>query len=415
MDLHINHGTAYTEPHFKNLKSDKGTARYRRIRTCMLLSGLSVFAQLYLFQPLLTSLCEEFTISPATSSLAVSFGTIGMATGLFIFAFRADSMQRERLMSIALISSSILTIATAFAWNFSSLLVLSLLKGIALSGVSAVALAYLNEEVSTSIIGVAISLYLSGNTIGGMTGRVTSTLVAGWSDWRMAAAAIGVAALVMGIIFARRIPVGRNFRPQHVNMKVKLKRMGGFISQFAFLGLYLTAALVMGAFVSVYNYISFVLESPVFNLPHYIVAMIYLMYTIGVAGSIFTGKLSDRYDAAMLLKVSILMMLAGTLLLAVMQLWAIVAGLGLVTYAFFSAHTMASRIVSLNARKAKSSAVCLYWLFYYMGSSIIGSSTGTVLEAHGWQYFVMTIFAIVALSLILASIAVRRKPKTVVH
>ena len=206
-------------------KAEKGSARYRHIRNCMLLSGLSVFAQLYLFQPLLSELCRVFGVTPATSSLAVSFATIGMAIGLFIFAFRADALSRERLMSFALIASSVLTILTAFAWDFVPLLVLTLLKGIALSGVSAVALAYLNEEVSPAAIGVAISLYLSGNTIGGMSGRVTSTLIAGWGDWRWAAGIIGLVTLLIGLQFARRIPHSRNFRPQTVHMKIKLRRM----------------------------------------------------------------------------------------------------------------------------------------------------------------------------------------------
>lgn len=390
-------------------KAEKGSARYRHIRNCMLLSGLSVFAQLYLFQPLLSELCGVFDVTPATASLAVSFATIGMAVGLFIFAFRADAVSRERLMSFALIGSSVLTILTAFAWDFVPLLVLTLLKGIALSGVSAVALAYLNEEVSPATIGVAISLYLSGNTIGGMSGRVTSTLIAGWGDWRWSAGVIGLVTLLIGLQFARRIPHSQNFHPQTVHMKIKLRRMGQFLTQFSFLGLYLVAALVMGAFVSVYNYISFVLESPEFHLPHYIVAMIYMMYTVGVAGSVITGKLSDRYDAATLLKASVLLMLWGVVLLSVMKLWVMVLGLGMMTFAFFSAHTMACRLVSVRAKRSKSSATCLYWLFYYIGSSIIGSSTGVTLTHYGWGGFIMVIIAIVIVALILSFVATKGK------
>ena len=45
------------------------TVRFRLIRNCMLLSGISVFAQLYLFQPILSDLCRFFTITPASCSL----------------------------------------------------------------------------------------------------------------------------------------------------------------------------------------------------------------------------------------------------------------------------------------------------------------------------------------------------------
>ena len=388
-------------------KAAPGSPRLKRIRNCIFLSGLSVFAQLYLFQPVLSNLCRDFSISPAMSSLAVSFSTIGMATGLFIWAFKADTLKREKLMAFSLIASALITLLTALAWNFPIILALSLLKGIALSGVSAVALAYLNEEVSPAVIGVAISLYLSGNTIGGMSGRVCGALIAGWSNWHFSALFIGLTALIIGIVFAKRFPASLHFHPQHTPFKIKLRRMGSFLTRFSFLGLFLTAALILGAFVSIYNYISFILESPVFNLPHYIVAMVFLMYITGVAGSMCIGKLSDRYDAALLLKLSLLVMLCGILLLLIMKLWAMIAGLGLMTFAFSGANAMSSRLVSIRAHRAKSSATCLYWLFYYIGSSLIGSSSGTILSTHGWNVFVIAIAGIVLLALVLSTIATR--------
>lgn len=390
-------------------KAEMGSVRFKRIRNCIFLSGLSVFAQLYLFQPVLSDLCRDFQIDPATSSLAVSFSTLGMAAGLFIWAFKADTLGRAKLMSFSLIASAILTLLSSLAWNFPIVLALSLLKGMTLSGVSAVALAYLNEEVSPAVLGTAISLYLSGNTIGGMSGRVCGALIAGWSSWHITALCLGLAALAIGIVFARRFPASLHFHPQHTDVRIKLRRMGSFLTHFAFLGLFLTAALILGAFVSVYNYISFVLEAEPFNLPHYIVAMIFLMYITGVAGSMCIGWLSDRHDAALLLKISLLLMLAGVLLLLVMKLWALIAGLGIVTFAFSGANAMSSRIVSIRAHRAKSSATCLYWLFYYVGSSIIGASSGLVLTSHGWNSFVLAIAGIVLIALLFSCLATRHR------
>ncbi len=129
-----------------------------------------------------------------------------MALGLFVFAFKADAISRQKLMGITLFISSLLTIASAFVFNFPMLVAINFLKGVVLSGVSAVALAYLSEEVSFSVIGLAISLYLSGNTIGGMSGRVIAILISGWSDWRYATMAIGIISLVLSIIFIRKFP-----------------------------------------------------------------------------------------------------------------------------------------------------------------------------------------------------------------
>ena len=96
-------------------------------------------------------------------------------------------------------------------------------------------------------------------------------------------------------------------------------------------------------------------------------------------------------------------------LLSIMKLWVMVIGLGMMTFAFFSAHTMACRLVSVRAKRAKSSATCLYWLFYYIGSSIIGSSTGVTLTRYGWNGFILVIIAIVIVALILSFLATRGK------
>lgn len=166
------------------LRAEKNSKNLINIKIGIFLSGLSVFAQLYLFQPLLPELSRDFNISPEYSSLVVSSGTIGMAIGLFIFAFRADKVPRKSLMVMSIISASLLTILTSFVTNFNVLVALCLCKGLALSGVTAVALAYLSEEVSIGVLGGAIALYLSGNTIGGMLGRVMSLLIASQSNWQ---------------------------------------------------------------------------------------------------------------------------------------------------------------------------------------------------------------------------------------
>ena len=379
--------------------------RFRIIRNCMLISGLSVFAQLYLFQPMLSELQASFGVSLATGSLAVSASTIGMATGLFLFAFKADTFKRERLMSLSLILSALLTITSAFMSHFVLLLLLNFLKGIALSGVSAVALAYLSDEIEPGKIGLAISLYLSGNTIGGMTGRVAGSLLAGWGGWQQAVWVIGITSLLLGFLFYWKIPTSSQVSQNSISIREKLQQMRDLLSKRLFIGMYLIAALAMGVFVSVYNYISIQLESPRYGLPHQMIAMIFVMYLTGVAGSIIVGKLSDKHRPERLLRYSLILLGAGLSMLLIPRLWALIAGLGVLTFAFFSTHTIASRIVSVNASRSKSSATSIYWLSYYAGSSIIGSLTGIILTLFGWDTFVEILLMLTTLSYLISSLA----------
>ncbi|MGH1516670.1 MFS transporter [Chryseobacterium sp. JK1] len=394
-------------------KADQGSQRFRYIKLCIFFSGLSVFAQLYLFQPMLPMAAEHFKVSVGDTSLLVSSSTIGMALGLLFFAFKADSYSRKSLMVFSLISSALLTIISTWIPSLSLLIGIGVLKGFVVSGVSAVALAYLTEELSALAVPMAISMYLSGNTIGGMSGRILATLIAGEFGWRNAVLMIGIESLLLGLVFWRLFPESKFFNPQKTDYHLKVKQMQFFLTNPYMLRLYFIAALLMGVFVSVYNYLTFRLEDKPFSLSHFIIAFIFLMYTFGVFGTMIVGRLSKRFSMNDILKGTILSMLTGALLLLSENIYILIFGLGLFTLSFFAAHTMASQMTALYAKRGKSSATSIYWLFYYFGSSILGSGTGYILHAYSWNVFMAVLMVSVIIALILATFNTSREKKKV--
>jgi len=98
----------------------------------------------------------------------------------------------------------------------------------------------------------------------------------------------------------------------------------------------------------------------------------------------------------------------GVLALLWGKLWLFVVGLGVLTFSFFGAHTTASRIVSQHAASGKSTATSLYWLFYYVGSSVIGTLTGTALSELGWSYFIIVLLGLLIFAYGLIRLTIRR-------
>lgn len=382
-------------------KADRKSRRFYYIKLCIFLSGLSVFAQLYLFQPLLPMVAEHFHTTVGDSSLLVSSSTIGMALGLFFFAFRADSFSRKKLMVFSLIASAVLTIISAWIPSLMLLIIIGMVKGFVISGVSSVALAYLTEEVEISVVALAISIYLSGNTIGGMSGRILATLLAGELGWRNAVLMIGLQSLILGLVFWKLFPDSKFFKPQKTDYHLKMKQMKRLIRDSYMLRLYFIAALLMGTFVSVYNYMTFRLESEPFSLNHVFIAFIFLMYTFGVLGTMITSRLSARFEKKYILKGSIFFLLAGLVLLLSENIYIVVFGLGLFTLCFFAAHTMASQMTALHAKEGKSSATSIYWLFYYFGSSFLGSGTGYLLHSTSWNVFIGVLISVIMIAFLL--------------
>ena len=73
-----------------------------------------------------------------------------------------------------------------------------------------------------------------------------------------------------------------------------------------------------------------------------------------------------------------------TINLELWGLFAIVAGIGVLTIGFFAGHSTASGWVGLLANHGKGHAAGLYLLGYYLGSSVVGSIGGLFWSGYGW-------------------------------
>lgn len=72
------------------------------------------------------------------------------------------------------------------SWH--GILIMRALIGLSLSGVAAVGMTYLSEEIHPSFVAFSMGLYISGNSIGGMSGRLISGVFTDFSTgellWR---------------------------------------------------------------------------------------------------------------------------------------------------------------------------------------------------------------------------------------
>jgi len=400
------------DPYSGDNRVTKNSKDFNKITRGMFLSGLSCFMQLYLFQPILPSIGKEFGINPAESSFTVSFSTIGIAFGLFAGALFADRVSRKKMIGFALISSSVLTVSSSFVTWYPLLITINMFKGFLLSGSASVAMTYIAEEIHPSALGKATSLYITGNAIGGMSGRIVATLITGWLTWRWAAGFIGILCFVFGLLFVMEAPAGKNFKPYKTDTIQKLKVMKFYLSNPLLISLYVLAALILGSFVSIYNYLAFRMQGAPFFLPHELLALLYLMYLAGSAGSMSAGVLSDKFTSQKVLPVMVAVSLLGLLFMLTTSILLIIIGLGIFTASFFAAHTIASKIVAQLSKTDKPASISLYFLFYYLGSSLIGSGSGVIMHSFGWALFIFALCGVCIVNYLITLYVRKRIEKT---
>ena len=365
---------------------ERGTRAYWRASIALLFAGYATFSLLYCVQPLLPAFSATFNVTPAQSSLSLSLTTAALALAVFVAGFVSEGWSRHKLMTLSLTASALLTIGVSIAPHWHQLLVLRTLEGLALGGVPAVAMAYLAEEVHPDGLGLAMGLYVGGTAIGGMAGRVITGVVADLFSWRVAIGMIGVLGLLSMLVFRALLPPSRHFVPRR-GLGFAHHRSALF-RQFTRPGLpllFLLGFVLMGSFVTLYNYIGYRLLAPPYQLNQTEIGAIFVVYLTGVVASPWSGRMADTFGRARVLIGSLLLMVFGLVLTMLHPLAAIATGIACVTFGFFAGHSVASGWVGRLAKDAKGQAAALYLLAYYIGSSVIGSYGGHVWAGHGWN------------------------------
>lgn len=361
-----------------------GTPAFWRMNLAMIAAAFCTFALIYCVQPLMPVLAADFRISPAVSSLALSVTTLVLAVALLPAGGLAEAFDRKSFMGLALVAAATVSIGTAVAPTFQWLLFTRALAGIALSGLPAVAMAYIGEEVEPRSVGAAMGLYVGGTALGGMSGRLWAGVLCDLLSWRWAIGIVGVFGLIAAGLFWLFLPRSRQFVPRRPRMREQLAALLALMADSGLRSLCAMGFLLLGAFVSVYNYIGFRLVAPPYSLSQSIIGLLFTLYVVGMFSSTWAGRLAGVRGPATVLGMMVAVMGVGVLVTLCAPLWLVLVGVAGVTFGFFGGHAVASGWVARRAGASKALGSSAYLFAYYIGSSAAGPVVGRFWSSHGW-------------------------------
>ena len=384
--------------------------RAHRASLALFLAGVAVFASLYATQPLLPELSRSFEVTPAQSGLSVSLTTFGLAVGLVVAGPLSERFGRTRLVHLSLFAAAVLGLLCAVSPTWSLLLAGRTLLGFALAGLPAVGVAYLNEELHPEVAGRAIGFYIGGNALGGMLGRLVAGVLDDLGGWRLAVGGIGGLTAVCAVAALIVLPASRRFVPGRSGLGAVLGNTRRVLSDPVLVGLYALAALLMGAFVAVFNALGFRLQAPPYVLSSTLAGLVFVVYALGSVSSTLAGQLADRYGRRPVVPVAVLVMLTGLIATVAGPLPALIAGLAVMTIGFFAAHGVASGWVAARAAaggRATAPAASTYLICYYVGSSAGGTAVGRAWSSQGWPGVLLLTGALVVAALVVSLLLAR--------
>ncbi|MBM4762893.1 MFS transporter [Bacillus sp. B15-48] len=385
-----------------------GTKEYKQAKIALFIAGLVPFITIYTTQPTMPLFAEEFNVSAPIASLTLSVTTGLLAITLLIAGSIAENIGIKRIMVASMFLTSIMGILSSLSPNFYTLLIFRTLLGIFVAGVPSIAMAYIGKTFNPMHTAMIMGFYISGSSIGGMSGRIVAGVLTDLFTWRIAFAVIGFTTLILSIIFLFSLPTIRT----EAKTKLAWASIWGayktHLTDNKLNYLFILGFLLMGSFVSMYNYIGFLLISPPYNLSQTVIGFIFVVYLCGTFSSIYMGEKANKYGGIFILKFSILITISGVLLTTIPILLYKIVGIAIFTFGFFASHSIVSALITARAAQNKAQASSLYLLFYYLGSSIVGSFGGYFWEHFHWGGVIVFNLSLLATGLFLTTVREQR-------
>ncbi|MFF5934396.1 MFS transporter [Streptomyces sp. NPDC012508] len=361
-----------------------GAPGHRRMSFALFAAGLAAFALLYSTQALLPAISAEFGATASAASWTVSAATGALALLVLPMSALSERFGRRTMMTASLAVAVAVGLLVPFAPSLEWLVALRAVQGAALAGLPASAMAFLAEEVRPKALIAAIGLFVAGNSIGGMSGRIVTGWVAQMWGWRAGLLAVGLMAVACAVAFRVLIPKARHFTPGSLNPKALAATVRTHLADPLLMRLYAIGALFMTVFGAVYTVIGYRLVEAPFSLPQGVIGSVFLVYLVGTVSSAAAGKLVGRLGRRGALYLAVGTTAAGLLLSLSDALAAVLLGLVLITAGFFAGHAVASSSVSRTATTGRAQASALYQSAYYIGSSVGGTLGAIAFHSGGW-------------------------------
>lgn len=387
----------------------------RRLTAALFAGGVATFAELYAVQAVLPGLAAEWSLTESQATLAVSVATGALAVSVLPWAAVGDRIGRARAMRISALVAALSGLLVAIAPTFEILLALRAVSGAALGALPALAVAHLVSAAPPARVAAAGGLYIAGTTIGGLSGRVLTGAVGGVFGWRWGlvttAAFVVVAAVVFVVLLESPATArtadqlgGRPAGGEAAKVRLALSDRVAWV-------FYAQAFLLMGAFVTVYNLLSFRLLADPYRLPASVVSLLFLTYLVGTIGSSGVGRLVAGLGRRRVLAGAGLTMAIGAAITVPAPLWCVLTGLVLLTFTFFVAHAIAATWAGERVPAARSQASAIYSLAYYAGSSVVGLVGAALYARGGWPAAMTLVVTITAAAAVLAFFGAPRRDR----
>ncbi|MDF0535693.1 MFS transporter [Shewanella sp. A32] len=373
-------------------------SRDTRLIWALCVASIGIYINLYMMQGMLPLIAEHFHVSTARSTLVLSVTSFTLAFSLLIYAVISDRIGRHKPIVWSLWALALSNLLLIYVDSFNGLVAVRLLQGVLLASLPAIAMAYFKEQLQPQTMLKAAAVYITANSFGGIVGRLLGGALSQYLDWQSAMWVLLVVSMIGVAITQWLLPstdsaTKREHRARHWQFSqeglIDLRGFWRHLQDSQMRLAYIIGGVTFMMMVNQYSFIQLRLMDEPYDWSRFQATLIFLCYSSGTIASYFTARWISRHGQLPLFKISLLLMLSGTLLTLVENQITICIGFLLSSCGFFVTHSCCNSFVAMRANRHRAKATSLYLCFYYFGAAMGGPYLMMFWHHNAWQGIVV--------------------------
>jgi len=358
-----------------------GDSSYFRLQAIVFALVSASFTNIYITQPVLPVLQEEFTADMVVVSFSVSAVILGIALSNLPFGFLADRLPIHPIILVGGVVVALSGFVCAVTDDLWFLIGARFVQGLFIPALTTCLAAYLAKTLPAERLNVVMGSYVSATVFGGLGGR----LLGGWIHpplhWRYAFVSASIFILAATFFAVQGLPRTTAASAQ----REKAVSFFELVKRWELLRLYFCAAGSFAIFSSIFNYLPFRLHEPPFGFSTELTTLVYLVYVIGIFMGPTAGRISNRIGSGNTLLWGTVILGGSLALILIASIAPVVLGLLGICTGFFTIHAAAVGCLNRKLSEGQGGANALYVLFYYVGGWLGITGSGFAYRMGGWS------------------------------
>ncbi len=330
------------------------------------LVGVFAFIQVYSVQSILPQLQQDLQASVVQIGNSVGVTVLAVALMSPFVGMLSDAIGRKWLIVASVFALAIPTALMPTVQSVHGMLVLRFLQGLAVPGVSVVAVAYIGEEFRGTTMVRMVTWYVAGSVLGGFSGRFLLGHLTELMSWRASFGVMAVLNLAGAFIVWRGLPDSRHFVAND-RIASSLSTLGQLLRNPSLQTACALGFTVLFALIGLFTFVNLHLAAAPYYFSSGELANIFAVYLLGVVVTPLGGRLIPRIGIRRTILAALAISASGVVLTLAQPPWAIVVALAVAACGVFITQSAVMSFIAYRITHGRSLASGLYYAAYYCG------------------------------------------------